>query len=722
MTDRPDDDEGQHTGETVARLRALMSASVDRLPAGDALSAVYAVRRRARWRRVRRVSVAGGLTVGLAGVLVLVSLGRPASPPSGPPAAAMPLRLTGALTSFDGCSGYLAYVKQRATALVGPYGLQTGYPYAANRVAAGAAVSDQAAPVPASPNKLAAGGAAVAYSGTTDQVAGVDEPDTVKADGRQVVTLTGPTLRVLDTSAQVLGSLTLVGDTGGGMLLVGDRAVVLSSAPGESSGYGPIVAGGVARGYAGVTSAEPQSAQAAVVDLSDPSHPRLQDTFSFDGSVVAARLVGSQVRLVLRSDGPRLTFQTATSPTDDAAATTANKALIASSTLGDWLPSWQLERPDGSTTARHQLSACDAVARPQHATGISTVSVLSLDPQASAPGPATSVVAAGDTVYATADHLVVGGQITAPPSTPSTAPRPGPAGGPAPPGGAVTCCVANRPGPVTTWLYEFQTTGVNQPAFLGAGSVPGSLLDSYAIDQAADGNLRVATTTTTASDSTDSRITVLGLSGHTLTTLGVVDGLGQGQQLRAVRFLGDQAYVVTYRSFDPLYVVDLSNPRKPAVTGQLEQPGFSEFLYPLPDHRLLGVGVQVTNGEASGLEVATYDVSDPAHPHRIAVAPLASGFFPANQGYDPHAFLYWQPDHLAVLAVPDGINNDAPTAAVAYQIATNGHLTKIATLGHDALTTTRTAVIGNAVWAFTPAGIAVANLTSLDRNNWHPYL
>ncbi|MGH3744074.1 MAG: beta-propeller domain-containing protein, partial [Mycobacteriales bacterium] len=499
---------------------------------------------------------------------------------------------------------------------------------------------------------------------------------------------------------------------------VGDRVVVLSAAAGDAPGYGPMPLGS-RYGYPGAT--PPGPSQAAVVDLSDPGHPRLADTFSFDGSVVAARSVGTQVRLVLRSDGPRLTFQTATSSADDDAATAANKALIASSTLGDWLPSWQLVRPDGSTTPRRQLAACDAVARPQHATGISTVSVLSLDPQASAPGPATSVVAAGDTVYATADHLVVAGAVTAPPPVPSTAPHPVLPGGPAPSGRAVPCCVAYTPGPVTTWLYDFETSGSDRPVFLGAGSVPGSLLDAYAIDQAADGSLRVATTTGSASGSEDSRITVLAPSGHELSTEGVVAGLGNGQQLRAVRFLGDQAYVVTYRSFDPLYVVDLRNPHRPAVTGQLEQPGFSAFLYPLPHHRLLGVGVQVTNGEASGLEVATYDVSDPARPRRIDAAPLASGFFPASQGYDPHAFLYWQPADLAVLAVPSDVQGGAADGAVAYRVAAGGGLTEIATLGHGTATTTRTAVIGDALWAFTPSGVVVAGLTSLGHTTWHPY-
>ena len=711
---------GPAAGEPGDRLRQLLAASVERLAGGDALSTVYAVRRRARWRRVRRTSVAGCLALGLAALITVVSVGGPASSSSGPYAAAAPLRLTGALSSFDGCGDYLAYMKQRASALVGPYGLESSDPYRPGSYA------------PSVPEALAAGGPAAApaapgaassadtvtHSGTTDQVADADEPDTVKSNGKVVVTLTDGTVRVLATDASLLGTLNLKGDTGGGLLLVGNRAVVLSSTPNAPATYGPHTLA-----YNGNATPGEQSAQATVVDLSDPHHPRIADTFVFDGSVVAARLVGADVRLVLRSDGPRLPFHTATSPADAAAATAANQALVQASTIADWLPDWQLQRPDGSTTARRPLAACDAVAWPQHATGISTVSVLSLDPQASAPGPATSLVAAGDTVYATATSLVVAGTVPttnsyiAPMSQPRSGPEPNvPAGPPVP------CCVVRTTGePATTWLYEFTTQGAARPIFLGAGSLPGSLLNSYAIDQAANGDLRVATTVTDSTGSTDSRISVLSLSGHTLTQIGVVSGLGQGQQLRAVRFLGNQAYAVTYRSFDPLYVIDLSNPTRPTVAGQLEQPGYSAFLYPLPGHHLLGVGVEVTDNEGSGLLVSTYDVSDPAHPQRISAAPLSSGFVPSGQSYDPHQFLYWQPDNLAVLCDPDTVAGNQPGSAIAYRITPAGALTQITTLTHDGDSPTRTAIIGNQLWAFTPAGIIVAKLASLTSTSWHPY-
>lgn len=718
MTDRPDPtrppDDG---GEDGARLRALLGRTAGTVRSGDPLSAVYAVRRRVHRRRLRRVGAASSFALGLAAVLVLVSLGRPTSPPPGPDSiAAAPLRLTGALTSFDGCTDYLAYVKARAEAEVGPYGLNSG-PYDGIYPVQAMSAEDNMAAPPLPAGTSAEQAAPVAHSGTTDQVAGVDEPDTVKTDGHFVATLTGSTLRVLDTHAAVLGSLTLAGDTSGGLLLVGDRAVVLSGTSSYQPMFGgPIPTPTLASGAYALPGQQP--AQAVVIDLSDPSHPRLVHTFTFDGSVVAARLVGNQIRLVLRSDGPRLAFQHATSPADDAAATAANLALIKASTVADWLPSWQLQSPDGATTPRRQLTACDAVARPQHPTGLSTVSVLSLDPAAGAPGPATSLVAAGDTVYATAGNLVVAGAVNTPrPAStgqPPTRMPNAPAGPPAP------CCAA-AVGSVTTWLYDFATHGADRPTFLGAGSVPGTLLDSYAIDLAANGILRVASTAQSSTGSTDSRITVLHQSGQDLTTLGVVDGLGNGQQLRAVRFLGDQAYVVTYRRFDPLYVVNLADPSHPAVTGQLEQPGFSEFLYPLPDHRLLGVGVEITGNEPSGLTVATYDVSDPAHPRRIATAPLASGMYPTKDGYDPHAFLYWEPSDLAVLALPQSYDN-GPAGAVAYRIGTGGSITNLATLGHATLTTTRSAVIGNSLWAFTPGGVVTASLTSLDHSTWHPYL
>ncbi len=671
--------------------------------------------------------VAAALVVGL----VVVPAGSTHRSPAtlavpGPSPAA---RLAGAVVSFDDCAGYLSYVKQKAEAEVGAYGLLSsppgfdGYGFGIavpEKVAAGATNAASAAPASAA---TAQGSGLVlpgTYSLTNDQVAGVDEPDTVKTNGGVVVTLSGGTLRVLDTGARVIGTLQLTGDTGGGLLLAGDQVLVLSSpattAVGTVSSEPPVYNNGPVVYSSGpaVRATPLTTAQVAVVDLSDPTRPQLVRTFHFDGSIVAARLVDGRVSLVLRSDGPRLSF-VYPSPTsgDTGAAIAANKQLIADSTLADWLPSWQVESPDGAVTARQPLTACDAVARPDQASGISTVTVVSLDPHSAIPGAGTSIVAAGSTVYETAAHLYVAGAAAGP-------------DGAVPAGQQSGCCSVAPPVGASTRIYSFDTSATGAVTFVGSASVPGWLIDSYAMDEDAQGRLRVASTST-ADGTSQSQITVLAPGAGGLTTVGSVAGLGRGEYIRAVRFIGAQAYVVTFQTFDPLYIVDLSNPTEPVLAGRLDQPGFSEFLYPLPGHRLLGVGVQITANEPSGLLVATYDVSDPSHPTRIDESVLAEGFY--DQSFDPHAFVYWPPVQLALLAVPGGPPGPSGpsgpsgggTGVAAYQVGSAGQLSRTATLGHGGETATRSLVLGDQVWVITADGVVTSPLTDLPATTWHAY-
>ncbi len=88
-----------------------------------------------------------------------------------------------------------------------------------------------------------------------------------------------------------------------------------------------------------------------------------------------------------------------------------------------------------------------------------------------------------------------------------------------------------------------------------------------------------------------------------------------GEQVYAVRFVGDRAYVVTFRQVDPLYVLDLSDAADPRQVGELKITGFSESLYPLPGGLLLGVGKDADDrGLVLGVKVALFDVADPARP------------------------------------------------------------------------------------------------------------
>jgi uncharacterized secreted protein with C-terminal beta-propeller domain len=125
------------------------------------------------------------------------------------------------------------------------------------------------------------------------------------------------------------------------------------------------------------------------------------------------------------------------------------------------------------------------------------------------------------------------------------------------------------------------------------GDVPGSLLNQFSMDHYFDENtqedyLRVATTSWgrwgLVNDSvwgqvelSESQVTVLkmGSSGGTMEKVGQADGIGMGERIYAVRFVGDRAFVVTFRQIDPFYTLDMSDPTNPTVVGELKIPGFS---------------------------------------------------------------------------------------------------------------------------------------------------
>ena len=87
-----------------------------------------------------------------------------------------------------------------------------------------------------------------------------------------------------------------------------------------------------------------------------------------------------------------------------------------------------------------------------------------------------------------------------------------------------------------------------------------------------------------------------------------------GEDIYAVRFSGERAYIVTFERIDPLYVLDLSNPSEPIIAGSLEIPGFSRYLQEIEDGWLLGIGYQIENTRQQGLKVELYDVRDIAEP------------------------------------------------------------------------------------------------------------
>jgi uncharacterized secreted protein with C-terminal beta-propeller domain len=181
-----------------------------------------------------------------------------------------------------------------------------------------------------------------------------------------------------------------------------------------------------------------------------------------------------------------------------------------------------------------------------------------------------------------------------------------------------------------------------------------------------DGHFRIATQRnayTAEGGEFDSAVTILDQSGDDLNVVGSVGGLGQHEFLRGVRFVGDKGYVVTFKKTDPLFVLDLHDPTAPAVAGELKIPGFSEYLHPVGNDLLIGLGRDTDDqGDFAldiGLQVSLFDVSDPANPKRVAVQKLAGRWERSAAEFDHHAFSYFSEQRVLALSANRNAGGEA---------------------------------------------------------------
>lgn len=145
----------------------------------------------------------------------------------------------------------------------------------------------------------------------------------------------------------------------------------------------------------------------------------------------------------------------------------------------------------------------------------------------------------------------------------------------------------------------------------GAVSVNGRITDTFAINEQS-GQLRVLTTSQDSVNGEDTNN--LYLFDKNLSLTGKIEGLAQGEEIYAARYLGNMAYFVTYRNTDPLFAVDLSDDKNPKVLGELKISGFSEYLHFWGDDKLIGIGYETDEktGEHTGIKITMFDISDPS--------------------------------------------------------------------------------------------------------------
>jgi inhibitor of cysteine peptidase len=181
------------------------------------------------------------------------------------------------------------------------------------------------------------------------------------------------------------------------------------------------------------------------------------------------------------------------------------------------------------------------------------------------------------------------------------------------------------------------------------GTVPGHPLNQFSLDEY-EGHLRIATTLSRSTGGSVNNIYVLDLG---LELVGKVEGLAPGETIYSARFMGDKAYLVTFRKVDPLFVVDL---RELRVLGKLKIPGYSSYLHPYGDHYLIGIGKDAKPSETGdfawfqGLKISLFDVSDYSNPREIDSLILGDRGTESEVLYNHRAFLF--DDERNILVIP----------------------------------------------------------------------
>ena len=174
--------------------------------------------------------------------------------------------------------------------------------------------------------------------------------------------------------------------------------------------------------------------------------------------------------------------------------------------------------------------------------------------------------------------------------------------------------------------------------------VKGTINDQFSMDEK-DGKFRIATTSMTDNGEEVNNLFVL---SRKLKELGHVSGFARGESIKAVRYVKDKAYVITYEQTDPLFIIDLSDSKAPKIEGAVKIDGFSTLLIPLSEDRLLGIGYATKQVESwqetSGLKFALFDISDPAEP-KVVTSKTKDGIFSEVQD-----------DHRALVQLGEGEN------------------------------------------------------------------
>ena len=485
--------------------------------------------------------------------------------------------------------------------------------------------------------------------GVSDRPQGVEEADIVDADSQRifgliseasrselwVVDISNPTPRLTKSLVVPNGDYFEFHLSGSRLFMIGRSWVGIDPPDGEG-----IVADRSGDGIRLPSSAFDTDDAVVVteVDISDPDNPEPVRHLRVEGRYAGSHAAEGYIRVVINSRPVKVGLvepgaEDSEDADADASAQRFNRQLVQESTLDQWLPSYNLHDDKGESISRGRLADCDRIHVPREFGGFDQLSVLSLAADESlSVNDVFSTMVDGPVIYASPNNLYLSRTVF---------------------DNDIDNDVDNKLTTIETVIHKFSFASTGKAAYAASGTITGLPVSRTALHEY-DGRLFV----TAARGDADGFVSVLEESGDSLIEVGRADSIGHGEAIFSVRYIGENAYVMTSDDTLPLNVIDLSDPANPAIGGTLDIFGRYSYLHPVGDDLLLGIGRTAIDGNrVEGAHASLFDVSNTADPQTIDTLLLEDDDDELPRSNE--AFLWWEPNSLAVVPFDKWANNYA---------------------------------------------------------------
>ena len=486
------------------------------------------------------------------------------------------------------------------------------------------------------------------YTPTNVQEQGVDEADVVKTDGDYFYIAGKDKVRMVNTEPplQKISEVTVPGSVDS-LYIYNDLLVVIYT---PTNGTGEIwpQADPTDELMLGIPCWIPVEAKVgvSVYDLSDIDNPVFLSNTEVDGHLVSSRLVGNRLHVVHQflPNLPPIRVYYDGSSDDMEAVIASNMEQMEDVALSDLIPYYETTDRNGTTSQASQAVMPDDFYHPEDQDcggGITTIMTFDLD-NPTEKFKSAGVVADANIVYASTDALYIAssqwnGWISSMPVSASQ----------------------------QTVVQKFDITG-DEVVGTGGATIAGWVLNQFSLGEK-NGILRIATTVDSYTDGTTKRtnsVYCLEAKDGKLNLIGSLEDLAKGEKLYAARFIGDRGYLVTFVTIDPLFTLDLSDPTRPRVVGQLKIPGYSDYIHPFGENHLMTIGKDTLNDDwgtwYQGVQLSIFDITDFAHPqlrHKIVIGDRGTH---SEALFDHKAFTFWSSKNLLAIPIDLFVNDVSP--------------------------------------------------------------